>query len=164
MNGYVKRVDEVLFCSLTFCYTQLNYVKWNFKRAVRRCKGVKKYRECLKSYDIRILSVKEWQETWETSEKGRWMFRGLPTVQCTLIPTSPMVNRLIICHFPTAAYLYRFRRREDPSCPECGEEETVDHLLLDCDATADLETSTESGASRTHSSVIPTWRMWPLED
>jgi hypothetical protein len=49
-----------------------------------------------------------------------------------------MVNRLIICHFPTAAYLYRFRRREDPSCPECGEEETVDHLLLDCDATADL--------------------------
>jgi len=43
---------------------------------------------------------------------------------------------LITCHLPLNAYLFRFKRAEEPYCENCDDvmEETIHHYLFDCPA------------------------------
>ncbi|QRV94385.1 Reverse transcriptase from transposon X-element protein [Ceratobasidium sp. AG-Ba] len=46
-----------------------------------------------------------------------------------------VLTQLRLEHFPVAAYLYRFKRTESPTCPNCGlQDQTVFHALMTCPA------------------------------
>ena len=84
-----------------------------------------------------------WQELWENSEKGRWTFDHLPDVADSdgvLVhlrhgateQEQVLLHQALSGHIPCHAYLHRFKLRDDAKCPNCGNTETIDHIILDC--------------------------------
>lgn len=53
-------------------------------------------------------------------------------VQCPQFATLVQIR---LGHFPTADYLYRFKKTDSPDCPNCGlRVQTAMHLLMGCEA------------------------------
>ncbi|KAJ4449324.1 hypothetical protein ANN_00722 [Periplaneta americana] len=76
-----------------------------------------------------------WQQQWSNSTKGRISKAFFPSVKRRLsrkVPISPEFTAMTTGHGKLRAYLHRFRIIESPICP-CGQQEqTVNHVIFDC--------------------------------
>nr|XP_026500896.1 uncharacterized protein LOC113404252 [Vanessa tameamea] len=87
---------------------------------------------------IRETTVEAWQARYSSSETGSVTRAFLPDVKIAkkVVRTSvltPTDTQLLTGHGGFAAYLYRFKLKDSPSCvcdPEC--DETILHLILAC--------------------------------
>lgn len=75
----------------------------------------------------------QWQEKWDTSEKGRHTHRLIEQVGTTNL-YEPVINKLLSGHFPSNDYLYRFGLRSSNRCERCRLDAAEDilHLIIDC--------------------------------
>lgn len=94
---------------------------------------------------IPILKKKiedNWKSEWKLSLDVKGSFYKLIQSEFSFTPwfrKQPYINRrhittiirMRVGHCLTPAYLYRINRRESPDC-DCGEEGTLQHILLDC--------------------------------
>ena len=81
----------------------------------------------------------EWHNSWAKSEKGRVLFKYMPTPNkkdpINSLPRKDQVAifRLKTNHIQLNAHLSRILKEHNPACPLCGyKEETVQHFLFDC--------------------------------
>ena len=90
-----------------------------------------------RSYVKRILKahlVKRWQEEWDTTEKGRFTFRFLPTVSLDLLEGSPLRNMFLTGRGPFPSFLHYISKLDSPHCI-CGEVGDPLHYLWACPLT-----------------------------
>ena len=81
-------------------------------------------------------STAEWQRRWSTSATGEWTRQLFPTIKIRLRTDLKNINfwlaQGLTGHGVFGAFLHRFRRREDPSCPCGAEEQTPRHVFRHC--------------------------------
>ena len=87
---------------------------------------------------LRKQSIIIWQDLWNESNKGRFTHSFFNTVSVNSISDKPKYNRIISGHFPVAYYLHRFNLKEDNDCFNCGLEETIEHMIFECDLYNDI--------------------------
>lgn len=82
--------------------------------------------------------TEKWQELRETSDKGRWTFKFFPTIASRLevtIPFGHYTAQMVSGHGDFNKKLFDLGLTTDPIC-RCGrEDETAEHVLLECDFT-----------------------------
>lgn len=72
--------------------------------------------------------AKEWQNTWNISEKGRYTYKLLPKTRPNNFRLEPTVTAFLSGHGPFPAYLEKFRIARTARC-DCGEEGGTSLLL-----------------------------------
>ena len=81
-------------------------------------------------------SMQTWQDRWNSSQKGRWTHRLIPNVEAWKNRKHGEVNfhltQFLTGHGGYRKYLHRFGHDNSPLCPECGEEEDAEHVILKC--------------------------------
>lgn len=86
--------------------------------------------------EARRLLLQEWQEEWVASDQGAWTRRLIPHIVPWVRRGFGEVNHLLTQflsgHGEFGAYLARFRRRDDPTCLYCLEEDTPEHVFFHC--------------------------------
>lgn len=84
--------------------------------------------------------LKEWQRRWDSEEKGRMTYKFIREVGTvrdnSWISTSYKVTSFLSGHGFFRANLVKLGLEEDPECG-CGQEQTADHLLMECRLTLD---------------------------
>ena len=83
-------------------------------------------------------SMKErWQKRWEEERKGRWFYniqrkvgevRGAGRNR----REETVITRLRLGHTGLNGALYRIGKHDTGRCNHCGEEETVEHVMMNC--------------------------------
>ena len=88
--------------------------------------------------EIKKQSLIQWQCRWNSSLKGRYLYSIQKNVRDTF-PTKTFTRgeEKIIHQFRLGKcnlnyYLYLIKRHENGLCPECNENETIDHFLFTC--------------------------------
>ena len=110
------------------------------KRALRREKVDVKVRlgltECRSIIKRNIMAV--WQEEWDREKKGRHYYslqKSVTRSQCFLGKErrhTGMMTRLRLGHCGLAWDLHKIGKHEDGLCGECGKNQTVEHVLMEC--------------------------------
>ena len=82
-------------------------------------------------------SMRSWQQRWDSSDKGRWTHRLIPSIQDWKNRKHGEVNyhltQFLTGHGCYRKYLHRFGHDDSPLCPDCeGEEEDVEHVMFKC--------------------------------
>jgi hypothetical protein len=80
-------------------------------------------------------SVESWQKEWDTSQKGRTTKEYFPEVAerlRTKIHITPQITTMVTSHGNIKSSLCRFKIIQTPNCPCGNNNQTTDHLLLDC--------------------------------
>lgn len=80
-------------------------------------------------------STEKWQRMWSNTTKGALTKRFFPSVTDRMkinIPATPNLASILTGHGKLRSYYYRFRISENPGCPCGAPDQTVDHLLWDC--------------------------------
>ena len=80
-------------------------------------------------------SVEKWQKQWDNSTKGSVTKEFFPNIKDRLkmkINLTPNFTAMITAHGKTRSYLHRFKIIESPECPCANGNQTVDHLIYDC--------------------------------
>lgn len=82
-------------------------------------------------------SMLKWQREWDTSNKGRWTHRLIPSVSKWTGRPHGEVNfhltQFLSGHGCFRWYLHRFGHAESPACTECADcDETAEHVLFEC--------------------------------
>lgn len=85
----------------------------------------------------RASTMIEWQRRWDSSEKGRWTYRLIPSIEKWINRQHGEVNyyltQLLSGHGCFGAYLYRFKHTDTPDCPVCKDtQEDVEHIFFQC--------------------------------
>ena len=85
----------------------------------------------------RDKSVRQWQNIWETSRKGRWTYNLIPRINIWLNRKHGEVNyyltQFLSGHGGYRSYLYRFGLDTTPYCPHCpNREENPEHVVFHC--------------------------------
>lgn len=83
------------------------------------------------------LKMREWQNFWINSDRGRPTFTYLPRVSDNILFDSPYINCLLTNHGPFPQYLHRFTFINSPLCV-CGEMGTAQHYMFDCQLTSNF--------------------------
>jgi len=82
-------------------------------------------------------SVRKWQRNWTQTTKGSITKEYFPNVEERLkmdINLTQNLTAIVTGHGKTRAYLHHFKIIEEPTCP-CGTaEQTMDHLIFECEA------------------------------
>lgn len=85
---------------------------------------------------LRESSLDRWQDKWSASSKGRWTYELIPVLKQWVERKHGEVNyyltQLLSGHGCFKAYLFRFKRSDDPNCPSCNIEETAEHVFYRC--------------------------------
>ena len=88
---------------------------------------------------IKRYSQKLWQEAWELAETGRHLFsiqkqvgKGREVGRNRKEETT--LTRLRIGHTGLNETLYRISKHADGRCYHCGETESVQHVLMECES------------------------------
>jgi hypothetical protein len=93
--------------------------------------------------ELRRTSLERWQNEWSTSRKGRWTHVLIPEVKPWIDRKYGEVNyyltQFLSGHGCFRAYLFRFKRRDDPNCPNCNTEETAEHVFFHCSRFQELK-------------------------
>lgn len=101
----------------------------------------KKRRDCQTTKAIRTQlrdeSLKQWQQEWDSTDKGRWTHRLIPNITTWVQRKHGEVNfhltQFLSGHGCFRKYLHRFGLTVSPFCTTCErEEETAEHVLFDC--------------------------------
>ena len=85
----------------------------------------------------RVSTLNEWQRRWDSSEKGRWTYRLIPSIEKWINrghgETNYYLTQLLSGHGCFGAYLHRFKHTDNPECPACkGLQEDVEHIFFQC--------------------------------
>jgi len=86
--------------------------------------------------DLEDTSVEIWQREWETTNKGRITKDYFPKVAERLhakIHLTQNFATIVTGHGNIKAYLYRFKIIEAPNCPCGNDNQTAEHILLECE-------------------------------
>ena len=102
-------------------------------------------------------SLIKWQSEWDKTTKGRITKDFFPVIQDRLkmkIKVTPIFTTMTTGHGNIKSYLHRFKIIESSTCP-CGtSEQTIDHLIFQCELLAKERDKLISGVSKTGN--------WPL--
>ena len=85
--------------------------------------------------DLEDTNVEIWQREWDTTNKGRITKDYFPKVAETLhanIHLTQNFTAMITGHRNIKAYLHRFKIIEAPNCPYGHDNQTAEHILLEC--------------------------------
>ncbi|CAB0042233.1 unnamed protein product [Trichogramma brassicae] len=86
--------------------------------------------------DLQKKILDKWQIRWQTSDKGRHTYKYFPDVgrrkMNTWFKADHYTSQFITSHGDFSAKLRKFGLCETPEC-NCGEEETADHILFECE-------------------------------
>ena len=83
----------------------------------------------------RQKSIEKWQKQWENSTKGSVTKEFFPNIKDRLkmkINLTPNFTAMITAHGKTRSYLHRFKIIESSECPCANGNQTVDHLIYEC--------------------------------
>ncbi|GIY00358.1 RNase H domain-containing protein [Caerostris extrusa] len=78
--------------------------------------------------DLKDVSLKLWQQQWDTSPTGRRTHNYIPKVS-TKMSVNSSINYFLTGHGPFPSYLNRFNIKETDKCI-CGDIGSPDHYLL----------------------------------
>ena len=106
-------------------------------------KHIIKYNTCFDKVPISVvkseleaLSVKKWQREWDQSTKGQITKQYSPDITARLNMKLNLTHNftlMVTGHGNINSYLHRFRIKETPKCT-CGtQDQTIDHLLSECE-------------------------------
>ena len=82
--------------------------------------------------------MEHWQNEWEKSERGRFLYHIQPTIKPTFQShlncrrEESIIHRLRIGSCLLNETLYKLKRHDSGKCSHCDVPETVPHYLLDC--------------------------------
>ena len=86
--------------------------------------------------ELEGISVEKWQREWDQTTKGRTTKEYFPVVAERLkmkINTTQNFTSMVTGHGNIRSYLHRFKIIQTPICP-CGtKDQTIDHLLFECE-------------------------------
>ncbi|EFA11934.1 Putative 115 kDa protein in type-1 retrotransposable element R1DM-like Protein [Tribolium castaneum] len=88
--------------------------------------------------EAREWSIKEWQNRWNASSKGRWTHRLIPNIRQWIErkKNAGQVNfyltQFLSGHGDFRCYLKKMHRAENDRCVYCGEMDTAEHVLFQC--------------------------------
>ncbi|KAL4100909.1 hypothetical protein QTP88_020934 [Uroleucon formosanum] len=95
----------------------------------------RRYKEGISDKETREESYRKWQHEWDNAEEGRWTKRLIPDIEkwakrkhgrC-----SYHLTQMLTGHGCFGKYLYRFKRRAEPVCVDCGDAEyDAEHTLF----------------------------------
>lgn len=100
--------------------------------------GLECYKKVPKSTIQKILreeSIAKWENEWRNTTKGEETRQYFPTVAKRLklrITLTPNLTTMLTGHGRLRAYYQRFHITEDSTCSCRGGEQTVNHILYDC--------------------------------
>lgn len=82
-------------------------------------------------------SLRDWQQRWDSSEKGRWTYRLIPKIDVWLNRNHGEINfhlsQFLSGHGCYRQYLYRFGHDDSNICPDCeGEVEDAEYVMFKC--------------------------------
>ena len=84
----------------------------------------------------RDMSMQTWQESWDSSQKGRWTHRLIPNIEKWTTRKHGELNyhltQFLTGHGGYRQYLHRFGHDDSPLCRTCGETEDVEHVFTKC--------------------------------
>jgi hypothetical protein len=113
------------------------------------------YKKIPKSTVIRELNegcLIKWQSEWDKTTKGQITKDFFPVTQDRLkmkIQITPIFTKMITGHGNLESYLYKFNIIESSTCP-CGTtEQTIDHLIFQCELLGKERDKLISGVSKT---------------
>ena len=84
---------------------------------------------------MRDQSIAKWQLQWHQTTKALTTKEFFPIIKDRLISKiklTPNFTAIVTAHGKTKTYLHRFKIIESPECPCDGGNQTVDHLIYDC--------------------------------
>ena len=89
----------------------------------------------------------EWQARWDTTDKGAWTHRFIPSVDRWKERGHGSLHfhltQALTGHGCFRAYLKRIGKLDDDMCPTCRRQETVEHAVLHCNRMEDLRRQLE---------------------
>jgi hypothetical protein len=89
----------------------------------------------MKSKELEEESITKWQREWTNSTKGRITNDFFPEVKDRLnmkINFTQNFTAMVTGHGKTNSHLHRFKIIKTPTCPCGNRDQTIDHLLYDC--------------------------------
>src|SRR6266404_4473320 len=105
--------------------------------------GLKHNKSAVKqSHKLKLKN--KWRNEWSKSPRAQRLKQSdpsIPSPKFLKLISDPKISRkgaswlfqMRTGHFPTNAYLYRFKRVDSARCPACGHhDENTQHFLLDC--------------------------------
>ena len=102
-------------------------------------------------------SLIKWQSEWDKTTKGQITKDFFPVIQDRLkmkIKVTPTFTTMTTGHGNLKTYLHKFKIIESPTCP-CGKtEQTIDHLLFQCELLGKERDKLIAGVAKTDN--------WPL--
>jgi hypothetical protein len=121
-------------------------------------------RECYKKVpkgvvlsELGGISVEKWQREWKQTKKGEITRQYFPVVADRLkmkINVTPNFTTMVTGHGNVRSYLHRFKIIETPICPCSTTDQTIDHLLFECELLNKERDNLISTVSKTD--------VWPL--
>lgn len=86
---------------------------------------------------MKLESMRRWQEEWDASDKGRWTYQLIPNIEAWVNRKHGEVNfdltQFLSGHGCFRKYLHRFGHAGSPFCPTCDHiEETPEHVVFFC--------------------------------
>lgn len=87
--------------------------------------------------DITTHSIREWQDKWDASTKGRWTYELIPSIQTWINRKHGELNyqltQFLTGHGCFREYLHKYTHVEDPYCLTCEDSvENARHVLMIC--------------------------------
>ena len=84
---------------------------------------------------VKQQNIERWQTQWEQTTKGSTTKQFFPNIKERLkkrLKLTPNFTATVTAHGKTKAYLNRFKIIDSPKCPCETENQTVDHLIYEC--------------------------------
>ena len=86
--------------------------------------------------ELEVSGAKKWQREWDQSTKGQITKQYFPDIAARLNMELNLTHNftlMVTGHGNINSYIHHFRIRETPTCP-CGtQDQTIDHLLFECE-------------------------------
>lgn len=85
----------------------------------------------------RRLTIQNWQQEWNNSDKGRWTHRLIPSIEkwieCPHGEVNFHMTEFLSGHGGFREYLHRIGRAASPNCPKClSVIESPEHVFFEC--------------------------------
>lgn len=86
--------------------------------------------------------MRKWQERWSGSVKGRFLYQYFPVVKdrtlCSGLEVGHVMSQFLTGHGAFMHYLHRFAKSATEGCLQCGQTDTVEHVVFECEHLADI--------------------------
>lgn len=101
-----------------------------------------------KKTKARAETLREWQDRWRTSDRGRWTARLIPNIETWLTrkhgETDFYLTQMLTGHGSFNAYLFRMGLHNSPSCRYCPYKiDDAEHTFFECVRWKNLKSETE---------------------